>query len=412
MAQTQKTEPKPKQPERTNYDYMLIVVVVTLLLIGLMMVYSTTFSLTPERPSFYFVRQLIFSGIGIAGLALLAHIPYQFWRRVSVLIIVGVVILLVAVLFVGSWRFGAQRSFWNGSYQPSELAKLAIILYIADWVSSKGDKIRRVTYGLIPFAVLLGLITGLILLQPDFGTAILIVSTALVMFFLAGADLFQLVIGSVFGSATLVFLVTKSPHASERLSSFLEAITDPVTVGGYQIRQALIALGHGGILGRGLGESQQKFNFLPLAHTDSIFAILGEELGLIGCLVVIGLFGLLAYRGFRIALQSPDNFGMILASGITCWLIMEALINIAVVTATIPVTGIPLPFISYGGSSLVSALMAVGILLSISKGAREGDIKTHANSHSRRRDSRTRLSKHDNRSSLDRRREFGRERAH
>jgi cell division protein FtsW len=214
------------------------------------------------------------------------------------------------------------------------------------------------------------------------------------MFFLAGADLLQLVIGGVFGSVTLVFLVTRSPHASGRLNVFLESITDPVAVGGYQIRQSLLALGQGGILGRGLGESQLKVDFLPLSHTDSIFAILGEELGLIGCLVVIGLFAVLAYRGFRIALKSSDNFGMILASGITCWLIIEAVINIAVVTATLPVTGIPLPFISYGGSALVSTLAAVGILLSVSKGAREGDVKSNAGSHSRGRNSRTRLPKH------------------
>ena len=408
MAQTQKAE--KKTTETTNYDYMLVVVVVALLVIGLMMVYSTTFSLTPNRPSYFFVRQLIFSAIGILTLFVFAHIPYHFWRRISVPLMAGVLFLLIAVLLVGSERFGAQRHFLNGSIQPSEVAKLAIIIYIADWVSSKGDKIRRVTYGLIPFAILLGFLTGLILLQPDFSTAFLIVTTAVIMFFLAGADLFQLVIGSVFGSATLVFLVTKTPHASERLQIFLESIADPVTVGGYQIRQSLIALGHGGILGRGLGESQLKVG-LPLPHTDSIFAILGEELGLIGCFVVIGLFAILAYRGFRIALQSRDNFGMILASGITCWLIIETLISIAVVTATLPFTGIPLPFISYGGSALVSALAAVGILLSVSKGAPEGDVSTHANSDVRRRDSRSRLPKHSNRSGDGRRRDLGSERA-
>jgi cell division protein FtsW len=408
MAQTQKSV--KKTTETTSYDYMLVVVIVALLVTGLLMVFSTTFSLTPERPSYFFVRQLIFSAIGIVILIVFAHIPYHSWRRISVPLLAGALLLLIAVLFVGSERFGAQRHFLNGSFQPSEVAKLTIIIYIADWVSSKGNRIRRATYGLIPFAVLLGFLTGLILLQPDFSTALLIVATASVMFFLAGADLFQLVIGGVFGTATLVFLVVKSPHASQRMQSYLESVADPVTVGGYQVRQSLLALGQGGILGRGLGESQLKIG-LPLPHTDSIFAVLGEELGLIGCFVVIGLFAILAYRGFRIALQSRDNFGMILASGITCWLVIEALINIAVVTATLPFTGIPLPFISYGGSALVSSLAAVGVLLSVSKGAREGDVTTHANSDIRRRDRWSRVPKRSNRSGGGRRRELGSERA-
>lgn len=392
--------------EKANYDYILLIVVVTLLTLGLMMVYSTTFSLNPDEPTFYFVRQLQWSAIGLALLVILARIPYRFWRRVSVYLLVGVLVLLVAVLFVGTTRFGAQRTFWNGSLQPSELAKLAIVIYIADWVSSKGSKIRHITYGLVPFAVLLGVLTGLILLQPDFGTSILIVSTASVMFFLAGADILQLVIGGAFGGLSLLFLVTKWPYAAERLVVFWQGLNDPVTGSHYQIRQALVALGQGGVLGRGLGESQLKFTFLPLSHTDSIFAVIGEELGLIGCLVVIGLFALLAYRGLRIALQSPDNFGMILAAGVTTWLVLESLINIAVVTATLPPTGIPLPFISYGGSALVSAMAGVGILLSISRGVREeGD--TYADSHSRRGDSRPRLPKHSRRAGDDRHGEFG-----
>lgn len=407
-AQVQKTE--RQATEKANYDYMLVVVVITLLLVGLMMVYSTTFSMNTDDPTLFVVRQLQWAAIGLISLVVFARIPYHFWRKISVYLLAGVLILLVAVLFIGSERFGAQRTFWNGSLQPSELAKLAIVIYIADWVSSKGDKIRRVTYGLIPFAILLGVLTGLILLQPDFGTAILIVSTALIMFFLAGADLLQLVIGSAFGSVSLLFLVTKWPYAVKRLTDFLQAVNDPVSAGHYQIRQSLVALGHGGLLGKGLGESQQKFTFLPLAHTDSIFAILGEELGLIGCLVVVGLFALLAYRGLQIALQSPDNFGMILAAGVTAWLILEALINIAVVTATLPSTGIPLPFISYGGSALVSALAAVGIMLSVSRGVR-GDIDTYANSHIRRGNGRARLPQYSRRSSDDRRGEFGTERA-
>jgi len=324
-----------KKEDKTRYDYLLIVVVTTLLLVGLMMVYSTTFAILPDRPTYFFTRQLMWAGIGIAAMVLTARTPYTFWRRLSVPMMVCVLVLLLAVLVFGPERFGAQRSILQqGSVQPSELAKLVIILYIADWTSSKGEKIRQVTYGLIPFGVMLGFVTGLIILQPDFGTAVLIVSTALVMFFLAGADLLQLAIGSVVSGATLVFLISQSSYASERMRSFMEGMIDPVGLGNYQVRQALIALGFGGVFGRGLGQSSQKLRFLPMAHTDSIFAVLGEELGLIGCLVVVALFTALAYRGFRIALKCPDSYGMVLAAGLTSWLIVEALINVGVVTAS------------------------------------------------------------------------------
>ena len=396
---------------KIGYDYLLIVIVSALVVIGLMMVYSTTFSLDPDRPAYFFERQLAWTGIGAVLMIALARLPYRHWRRLSVPIMFCTLTLLTIVLLFGAERFGAQRTLWRGSYQPSELAKLAIIIYIADWLSSKGAKIRNITYGLIPFAILLGVVTGLIVLQPDFGTAILIVATASVMFFLAGADLLQLVIGSVFGGASLIFLITKSPHAAERLESFLASMTDPVSVGSYQVRQALIALGFGGLFGRGLGNSQQKLSFLPISHTDSIFAILGEELGLIGCLLVIGLFAALAYRGFRIALQAPDSFGTILAAGITSWLIIEALINIGVVTATLPFTGIPLPFISFGGSALVSALMGVGVLLSVSRGDRGEEEAAYADSTVGRRNSGARVPKSGRRPGVGRKQRLENERA-
>jgi len=401
-----------KKDDKTRYDYLLIVVVMTLLLIGLMMVYSTTFAIDPDRPTYFFVRQLMWAGIGIVALVVMARTPYTFWRRLSVPMMFGVLVLLVAVLVFGPERFGAQRSLLQqGSLQPSELAKLVIILYIADWTSSKGDKIRQVTYGLIPFAVMLGVVTGLIVLQPDFGTAILIVSTALVMFFLAGADLLQLAIGSVVSTVTLLFLISQSSYASERMRSFVEGMIDPVGLGNYQVRQALIALGFGGVFGRGLGQSLQKLQFLPLAHSDSIFAVLGEELGLIGCLLVVALFTALAYRGFRIALKCPDNYGMVLAAGLTSWLIIEALINIGVVTASVPPTGIPLPFISTGGSSLVASLAAVGLLISVSRGERGESKRSHALFDFGRRDSRPRLPKSGDRPGPGRRRKSSNERA-
>jgi cell division protein FtsW len=380
--------------QRGGFDYLLLVIVAALLIVGLMMVYSSTFDLAYkeyEQPTYFFIRQVLWAAVGVAVLLVMTRIKYHNWRRFSILIMTGTLILLGAVLFVGSERFGAQRSLFRGSVQPSELCKLALIIYIAHWLSSKGDQIRHVTYGLIPFAILIGLIAALIILQPDFSTAVLIVATAVSMFFLAGADLFQLVICFIVGSATFAFLITRAPYRLARVVAFLDPLGDSYG-GGYQVRQTLIALGSGGISGLGLGASRQKFGYLYASHTDGIFAILGEELGLIGCLVVIGLFAALAYRGFKIALEAPDSFGTILASGITCCLIFQALINIAVITATVPFTGIPLPFISFGGSSLAVSMAGIGLLLSISRGGRQEEQRESARFDFGRRDRRPRLS--------------------
>jgi cell division protein FtsW len=351
-------------------DYLLIVIIAALLIVGLMMVYSATFALGYQlhgQPTYFFIRQALWMGIGLIAMIITAMIEYHTWRRWSIPIMAGALLLLGLVLVIGSDRFGGQRWLLNGSIQPGELAKLAVIIYIADWLSSKGARIRQVTYGLVPFAILLGFVTGLIVLQPDFSTAVLIAITAVAMFFIAGGDLWQMIASGVLGGATFALLITRSEYRLARITSFLNPMGDQLG-SNYQVRQILIALGSGGITGLGLGASRQKFGYIPASHTDGIFAILGEELGLIGCLVVIALFALLAYRGFRVAIAAPDAFGTVLAAGVTCSLIFQALINIAVVTATAPFTGIPLPFISFGGSSLVISMTGVGLLLAVSRG--------------------------------------------
>jgi cell division protein FtsW len=351
-------------------DYLLIVIIATLLIVGLMMVYSATFALGYQlhgQPTYFFIRQALWMGIGLIAMIITAMIEYHTWRRWSIPIMAGALLLLGLVLVIGSDRFGGQRWLLNGSVQPGELAKLAVIIYIADWLSSKGARIRQVTYGLVPFAILLGFVTGLIVLQPDFSTAALIAITAVAMFFIAGGDLWQMIASGVLGGATFALLITRSEYRLARITSFLNPMGDQLG-SNYQVRQILIALGSGGVTGLGLGASRQKFGYIPASHTDGIFAILGEELGLIGCLVVIALFALLAYRGFRVAIAAPDAFGTVLAAGVTCSLIFQALINIAVVTATAPFTGIPLPFISFGGSSLVISMTGVGLLLAVSRG--------------------------------------------
>jgi cell division protein FtsW len=341
-------------------------------MIGLMMAYSTTFDWSyamTGNPFSLLLRQSIWVLLGVAFMAVLSRIDYLWWRRLAVPVMGVAVVLLILVLLFGSERFGAQRTFLNGSVQPSEPAKIAIIIYIAAWLSSKGKKIQQMTYGLIPFAVLIGVIAGLIVLQPDFSTAILVVLTAGAMFFIAGADLIQVGVGCLTSGATFYLLITNSAHASERLKVYLATLSDSSLVS-YHVRQALLALGSGGLFGRGLGAGYQKFGYLPAPHTDSVFAVLGEELGLIGCLVVVALFALLAQRGFKIALEAREPFGAVLAAGLTCWLLLQAFINVAVMTATLPFTGLPLPFLSVGGSAMLSTLVAVGLLLSVSRGSR------------------------------------------
>jgi len=350
-------------------DYLLIVAVAALTVIGLMMIYSTTFYLgfqLHDQPTYFFLRQLVWVALGVGALVLMARIEYHTWLRFSIPLMAGTLLMLGVVLLFGSEKFGGQRWLFNGSIQPSEVAKLTVIIYLANWLSSKNEKIKQVTYGLAPFAILIGFIIGLIVLQHDLSTALLIAATTLTMFFIAGGEVWQMLTSSVVGGATLFLLITRSPYRMARLTAFLNPFSDPLGKN-YQIQQILIALGTGGITGVGLGASRQKFGAIPAAHTDGIFAIVGEELGFIGCFVVIALFAFLAYRGFKISLSAPDTFGTVLAAGVTCSLVFQAVINIAVVTATLPFTGIPLPFISFGGSSMLMSMASVGVLLSISR---------------------------------------------
>lgn len=357
---------------QAHLDYLLILAVAGLLIIGLMMAYSTTFDWSYQKyqSSFYIAsRQFLWVGLGVVVLVVVAYIPYDCWRQWATPVMGVTLASLILVLLVGERRFGAQRSFLNGSIQPGELAKLAVVIYLAAWLSSKGEQIRDVTYGVIPFAVLIGVIAGLLVMQPDLSMAILIVLTALAMFFFAGADIFQLTLGGTATAITFLLLVKKLPYAQQRIDEYMQIWRNPRLVS-HHVQQALIALGSGGLFGTGLGQSQQKMGYLPVPHTDSVFAVLGEEMGFLGCLVVIALFVLLAYRGFKIALNAPDAFAALLASGVTCWLTFQAVLNIAVVSGLLPFTGVALPFISSGGSPTVVSLAGIGLLLSVSRGRR------------------------------------------
>lgn len=350
-------------------DTYMLVVLAVLLAIGLMMVYSTTFdwsyqSFGNESTIFFqHVRNVI---IGVGFLVALALIDYRVWRRLAVLILLITIGALIAVLLFGDDVFNARRALVNGSFQPGELAELAVVIYMAAWLSSRRTQIRSITYGLLPFGILVGIVAGLVILQPDLSTAATIIIVAAVMFFLAGADLLQMGVAAGIVALIGVLWVTNfgPNYAQGRLSSYLSSVED-LTQADYHVQQAVIAFTNGGLTGVGLGQGKQKFNNLPAPHTDSIFAVIGEELGLVGATLVVGLYVLMVIRGLQIARRSVDHFGTLLASGITIWIALKALLNIAVMTAMVPPTGASLPFISFGGSSLVVVMSGVGLLMSV-----------------------------------------------
>jgi len=379
-----------RRTKTTRADYALLVVVVLLVVLGLIMVYSATFMLQPDA-SYFLRKQILWAVLGFTMLVVMSRLDYRILQRLALPIMGLSSLSLLVVLFIG--RDGDNPQIWlrAGSIQPSEFAKLAFIIYIAAWLASKGDKIRDVTYGLIPFAVLLGVVTGLILLQPDLGTALLIVATAVAMFFISGAEISQLLIGLFAGVPALYLVIINSEVARERIKIFFNLSSD-LEEAGFQIKGILSALRAGGIAGRGLGAGTQKLYPPFVYHTDTILSVIGEELGLLGCLVIVGLFLFIAYRGLSISFHAPDTFGTLLAFGVTCWIVFQAMIHIGGNTAALPFTGITLPFVSYGGSSLTMCLAGVGVLLSISRVGVERKLRTSAAFAFGRRNRRPRLS--------------------
>ncbi len=352
-------------------DAWLLIIVLTLLCIGIVMVYSASaFQAAREQgdASYYFQRELMWTILGTVAMLLTLRVDYRQWRRFSLVGMLIILPLLVIVLKFGVNVYGASRWLSLGSFfafEPSELTKLVLALYIADWLARKGDQVGTFLYGLAPFIILVGIVLGLVLLENDLGTAIIIAGFATAMFFTAGANITQFLLAMACGG--LIFLKEAfSSYRFYRIAGFINPFKD-VTGINLQLYQALLALGSGGWFGLGLGNSRQKTGYLPFPYTDSIFPIIGEELGFVGSAVIVILFLFLAFRGFRLARRTPDLYGALLATGITTWLVLQAMINIGANTGTIPYTGVPLPFISFGGSSLVVSLAAVGVLLNISR---------------------------------------------
>ena len=359
----------------SHVDYILIGAVALLLALGAQMVYSASVVIAHNEfgdETYFFTRQLTWIAIGTIGLIVAASVDYHRWQKVSLALLIVTVIALVLVLIpgLGMVQYGSARWLKLGplpSFQPSELAKVAVVIYMADWLARKGRNVSRFTHGSVPFLIILGLIAGLVLVEPDMGTAVIICAVAFSVFFVAGANLWHLVLGFVPGGVATVMAVTyAAPYRAERFAGFLDPFADPLGKG-WQAMQTFIALGSGGLTGLGFGMSRQKAYFLPNAHTDSILAIIGEELGLVGTVAVIVLLMVIGWRGLRIALHAPDPFGRLLALGLTAKVLWQAIINIGAVTSSLPYTGVTLPFVSFGGNSLCMTMIGVGLMLSVSR---------------------------------------------
>ncbi|MFH2103527.1 MAG: putative peptidoglycan glycosyltransferase FtsW [Chloroflexota bacterium] len=350
-------------------DIPLILVVVALAVLGLLMVYSasTDFSLLAyDNPTYIFNKQLLWMAIGIVVAFVVSRFDYHIWTKFALPVMAATIGLLVAVLINNEVRLGAVRSFFGGSVQPSELAKLAIVIYLSVWMYSKKDILGNVQLGLTPLAVILGAVGGLIYIQPDLSATATIFILGGLLFFLAGGELRQIVLFLVVALIAGWLVVQFSDTGQQRLGPYLAGLKDPLDAD-YHVRRSLEAIVRGGFFGAGIGNAITKVTGLPVPPTDSIFAVVAEELGLFGSIVLIGLYLTILWRGLRIAAKAPDMFGRLLASGLTFWIVIEAFINMAVMVGLLPFAGNALPFISAGGSNLLSSLTAIGILLSISR---------------------------------------------
>ncbi|HEX2221239.1 MAG TPA: putative lipid II flippase FtsW [Candidatus Limnocylindria bacterium] len=395
---TRRRAPAGVRRERHQPAYGLLLAVVALVAFGVVMVYSASSVqsyLGTADPGAQGMQQLVWAALGLVAMAVAGRVDFRVLRYLAIPVYWISIVLLALVLVpsIGTEVSGSRR--WIvlpgvGGFQPAEFAKLAIVLYLAHWLDRRGREARGLWNGFIPF--LLIAMPGFLLIaaEPDLGTSAVYVITTGAVFFMAGANLVYL--GAAIGMvlASVVIMISRTPYQLERVQSFIDPFRDPLG-SGYNAIQALLALALGGITGAGLGESRQKYLYLPAPSTDFIFAIVGEEWGLVGTLAVLALFGVIAYQGYRIAIRAPDTFSGLLACGITTWLVVQALINMAVVSSLLPITGIPLPFLSYGGSALTINLVAVGILLSISRETTEGGSILDAIGDLRRRDRRARV---------------------
>lgn len=354
------------QSQRKNIDIQLLIIVAILIIFGLIMVYDASFiqALKDFKDGYYYIRQqMIWVLIGVFLMIFFANFDYTRFRTIASYLLFFSLLLLMAVFIPGFGIAGGGAHRWLKigplTLQPAEIIKLTGVIFLA--------KIFEKKTKLLPLVLLVGFVTFITaVLQKDLGSSIVFIATTMLLYFASGGEIWHFLVSVPFGIGGLLLLIITSGYRSKRILAFLDPFSDPQGFT-YHISQVLIALGSGGILGLGLGHSRQKFEYIPEVSTDSIFGIIGEELGFLGSVFLIILFIFLLYRGFKIAQNSEDPFGKILALGLTSWLGIQVVINLSSMTALLPLTGVPLPFISYGGSALVANLTAVGILLNISK---------------------------------------------
>ncbi len=350
---------------------LLLAPAAVLTMIGLVMVLSAS-SVTAYEASgssfLFFNRQVVYALVGVAGLVAAARMPYRMWQRLSLPLLAVTIVLLILALTAGRAAYGASRWLYVGpvSLQPSELAKLALLTFTATVLAAKWKHRDELAHVVVPIVPVTAGVALIVVLQRDLGTTIILCGSVFLLLFVAGVRLRWLAAGGAMGLLLSIALILGEGYRRDRLLAYANPGADPGGAG-YQLIQGYIALGSGGWFGVGLGASRQKWGSVPNAHTDFIFAILGEELGLIGECVVLALFGLLIYAGIRIAVRAPDTFGRLLAAGITGWFGLQAIVNLGAVTGLMPITGVPLPFVSFGGSALVVTLVAVGVQASIAR---------------------------------------------
>ena len=354
-------------------DKWMLLAVVALLALGMTMVLSTSYLYSQERygdGTYFFRKQLIAMGAGGVALIASAMLPSTLYRRFAypILAISFVVLLLVLVPGIGVSRGGARRwiMFPGFAFQPSELAKLALVFYLARSMAKKEEMIRTFSVGVLPHLIVGGIFAGMLLLEPDFGTALILTMLVYLMLFMGGVRVHHLLSTGLMALPVLIYAMTQAEYRLRRLLTFLDPWSDP-SGSGFHVIQSLIAFGSGQIWGRGLGESRQKLFYLPEAHTDFVYSVIGEELGLWGALMVLALFGIIIVRGLQLTARIEEPFDQYLAFGLTVLLGLQALIHMGVVMGLMPTKGLVLPFISYGGSAMVMNLTEAGILLGLSR---------------------------------------------
>jgi cell division protein FtsW len=351
-------------------DAPLLISIITLVVFGLLMLYSASVDYSVESlgeaPDYMFKRQVLWLALGILIATALSHLDYHHWRKLSVVVMLATIVSLIAVLFMQEVRLGAIRTFYNGSIQPSELAKLAIVIYLTVWLYAKRAQLNDIQLGLLPLGIILGLIGGLIYLQPDVSATATIFILGGVLFFLAGADLKQIIILMLLASLVAWAIVQFNATGQERVGDYWLGLKDPLNAS-YHVQRSLEAIVNGGFFGLGIGQSVTKLTGLPFPPTDSIFAVVAEEFGIVGAIGLILLYAIIVWRGMVIARRAPDMLGSLMATGMVFWIGIEALINITVMVGLLPFAGNALPFMSAGGSSLVTSLAAIGILYNISR---------------------------------------------